>query len=184
MDEQTTAEAVTTETTETDASDGAATMDEALGSDGELIDEIERSLSGAEPEGEAVSRMELVGLEAEASGAVTMRDMDLLGDVEVEVSVEFGRAQLPLRQLLSLERGSLVELDRQPEQQVTVLANGTPIALGDIVIVDGKLGIHIVELIDPTQPAETYSPKVEFEPEDGAEESGDGEDADEDGGGK
>lgn len=176
MDEETATEAPPgdTDVAEQDTTSAEVeTLDEALGSDGKLIDEIEQSLSG-----ETVSRIELEGLEAESSGAQTMRDMDLLGDVEVEVSVEFGRAQLPLRRLLTLERGSLVELDREPQQQVTVLANGTPIALGDIVMVDDKLGIHIVELIDPTQPLETYFPTVEFEPEDGEGEETDEDEAD------
>ena len=125
-------------------------LDEALGADGQLSAEIEQSL--ADSDGAPVSRLELDELESSPGESVTMRDLDLLADVEVEVAVEFGRTRLPLRQLLTLRRGSLVEMARRPEQQVTVLANGTPIALGDIVVVGEHIGVHIVELIDATQP--------------------------------
>lgn len=126
---------------------------DALGSGDELVDEIQQSLSSEAASAEqAVAPMELEELQASPTGAATLRDLDLLADVEVEVAVEFGRTAMPLRQLLQLRRGSLVELARRPEQQVTVLANGTPIAYGDVVVVGDQVGVHIVELVNPDQP--------------------------------
>jgi len=125
-------------------------LEAALGGENELMDQIQGSLGDGEPGSERpVSKMELDALSSGVATGDTMRDLDLLADVEVEVSVEFGRTHMPLRQLLMLRRGSLVELARRPEQQVTILANGTPIALGDIVVVGDQVGVHIVELVEP-----------------------------------
>lgn len=136
------------------------TLDEALGS-GELIGEIEASLGSEEA---TVAPLELSDLtENPTLGSSSVRDLDLLSDVDVEVSVEFGRVGIPVRQLLQLRRGSLVELARRPEQQVTVLANGKPIALGDIVVVDDQVGVHIVELIDPDAPVAPVPPPRQVE---------------------
>ncbi len=75
-------------------------------------------------------------------------DLSLLGDVELTVTVELGRVRLPLRDLLRLQEGSLVELDRLAGAPVDVLANGTPVARGDVVVVGDELGVRISELIN------------------------------------
>ncbi len=160
MDEQTVTDAASA--TEAPPEDGVETLDEALGQDGQLIDEIENALG--DTEGQAVAPVQLEELhEADQGAGATMRDLDLLADVEVEVAVEFGRTRLPLRDLLSLRQGSLVELERRPEQKVTVLANGTPIAFGDIVVVGDKLGVHIVELAEPADTPPSAQPAVVIE---------------------
>ena len=152
-------------------------LDEALGN-GELMDEIQATLGNDQA---SVAPFELDELhESAGAGADTVRDLDLLSDVDVEVSVEFGRVGMPVRQLLQLRRGSLVELARRPEQQVTVLANGKPIALGDIVVVDDQVGVHIVELIEPDAPVEPTPPPRQVEM--AADEAASGP-ADVDGGG-
>ncbi len=125
-------------------------LTDALSSGDELADEIQQSLgSDGAPSDTEVHPLALEELHGSPNGDSTLRDLDVLADVEVEVAVEFGRTTMPLRQLLKLRRGSLVELARRPEQQVTVLANGTPIAYGDIVVVGDQVGVHIVELVDP-----------------------------------
>lgn len=143
--------------------DGAPeSLDEALGADGQLMDEIEGTLAAeATSPPPTVQPMGLAPLAGAEQGSATVRDLDLLADVDVEVAVEFGRTRLPLRQLLRLRRGSLVELARRPEQQVTVLANGRPIALGDVVVVGDQVGVHIVELIDPDEPAPAAPPPAQ-----------------------
>lgn len=160
MEEQTTTEV------EAEAETRPGSLDEALGS-GELIDEIQASLSDGGPEapasGPAVAPLPLDQLGGRPADGESVRDLDLLSEVDVEVSVEFGRVAIPIRQLLKLRRGSLVELARRPEQQVTVLANGKPIAYGDIVVVDDQVGVHIVELIDPDAPPEAVPPPAQVE---------------------
>ncbi len=158
MDEPTAAEAPAEA-----ADQPPASMQDALGADGQLIDEIEQSLHAEPAEGQAVAPMELEELAASNGNGPTLGDLELLADVAVEVAVEFGRTRLRLRELLTLRRGSLVALGRRPEEQVTVLANGTPIAYGDIVVVDDQVGVHIVELIDPPEGPGEPAPMAEVE---------------------
>lgn len=152
------------ETTDTTTETGAPeSLDEALGN-GELMDEIQASLGGQPGAGDAaVSPLGLEELQGHEPDGASVRDLDLLSEVDVEVSVEFGRVAIPIRQLLKLRRGSLVELARRPEQQVTVLANGRPIALGDVVVVEDQVGVHIVELIDPDAPPEAVAPPAQVD---------------------
>lgn len=74
-------------------------------------------------------------------------DLELLGDVELTVSVELGRVRLPLRDLLRLQEGTVIELDRLAGAPVDVLANGTVVARGDVVVVGDELGVRINELL-------------------------------------
>jgi flagellar motor switch protein FliN/FliY len=81
---------------------------------------------------------------------MSMRDMRMLADIDVEVTVEFGRARLELRDLLSLRRGSLVELSRGLDQPVGILANNTLVAYGEVVMVGDRFGVHVLEIVDPS----------------------------------
>ncbi len=76
------------------------------------------------------------------------RDLRLLADVEVELAVQLGRVRLPLRELLTLDAGSVVELDRSAESPVDVLVNGTLIARGEVVVIDGEFGVRITSIVD------------------------------------
>lgn len=73
--------------------------------------------------------------------------MDLLLDVELPVSVSFGRAQLALNDLLKLTSGSIVELNRTISEPVEVIVNNCVIARGEVVVVDGNYGIRIQEIV-------------------------------------
>lgn len=95
---------------------------------------------------EAANPVELPDLSAGA-GPGTGGDLQLLGEVELTVSVELGRVRLPLRDLLRLQEGTVVELDRLAGAPVDVLANGTPVARGDVVVVGDELGVRISELL-------------------------------------
>lgn len=98
------------------------------------------------PTTESASPVELPDLAAGA-GPGAARDLELLGDVMLSVTVELGRVRMPLRELLRLQEGTVVELDRIAGAPVDVLANGTPIARGDVVVVGDELGVRISELL-------------------------------------
>jgi flagellar motor switch protein FliN/FliY len=76
------------------------------------------------------------------------RDLRLLADVEVQLAVQLGRVRLPLRELLTLDAGSVVELDRSAESPVDVLVNGTLVARGEVVVIDGEFGVRITSIVD------------------------------------
>lgn len=77
---------------------------------------------------------------------VHSRTMDLLLDVDLPVSISFGKAQLPMKDVLKLTTGSIVELNRGVNEQVEVLVNQCLIARGEVVVVDGNYGVRIQEI--------------------------------------
>lgn len=75
------------------------------------------------------------------------RNLDLLLDVEMPVSVSFGRAQLPLKEVIKLTTGSIVELDRTVSEPVEIIVNNAVIAQGEVVVVDGNFGVRITQIL-------------------------------------
>ena len=74
------------------------------------------------------------------------RTMELLMDVDLPISISFGKAQLPMKDVLKLTTGSIVELNRGVNDQVEVLVNECLIARGEVVVVDGNYGVRIQEI--------------------------------------
>jgi len=75
------------------------------------------------------------------------RTMDLLLDVELPVSVSFGRAELPLKDVIKLTTGSIVELNRSVSEPVEVIVNNCVIARGQVVVIEGNYGVRIDQII-------------------------------------
>lgn len=78
-------------------------------------------------------------------------NMDVILDVPVTIAMEIGRAQINIRNLLQLNQGSVVELDRFAGEPLDVLVNGTLIAHGEVVVVNDKFGIRLTEVISPSE---------------------------------
>jgi flagellar motor switch protein FliN/FliY len=76
-------------------------------------------------------------------------NLNLVLDVELSMSLRFGVRQLPLREVLELASGSVVELDRQVDDPVELLLDGRVIARGEAVIVDGNYGLRVTEITEP-----------------------------------
>ncbi len=79
----------------------------------------------------------------------------LLENVGVKLTVEVGRAELTIRDLLRLNEGSVIELDRLAGDPLDVLVNGTLIAKGEVVMVGERFGIRFGQIIDPEKRAES-----------------------------
>jgi flagellar motor switch protein FliN/FliY len=75
--------------------------------------------------------------------------LDMLHDVEMEVSAELGRTRMSVRELLSLSPGAIVELDRAAGSPADLLVNGRLIARGEVVVIDENFGIRITEIVSP-----------------------------------
>ena len=76
-------------------------------------------------------------------------NLNLVLDVELNMSLRFGQRQLPLRDVLELASGSVVELDREVDDPVELLLDGRVIARGEAVIVDGNYGLRVTEITEP-----------------------------------
>ncbi|MBI9044026.1 MAG: flagellar motor switch protein FliN [Anaerolineaceae bacterium] len=75
-------------------------------------------------------------------------NMKMLMDVNLKLSVELGRSMLTVSQILDLQTGSVVELDRIAGEPVDIYVNDRKIARGDVVVVDDKFGVRVTELIN------------------------------------
>jgi len=89
------------------------------------------------------------GMAARSAGAVPRGGLDMLHDVEMEVSAELGRTRMSVRELLSLTPGAIIELDRAAGSPADLLVNGRLIARGEVVVVDENFGIRITEIVTP-----------------------------------
>lgn len=76
-------------------------------------------------------------------------DIDVILDIPVTISMEVGNTQIPIRNLLQLNQGSVIELDRLAGEPLDVLVNGTLIAHGEVVMVNEKFGIRLTDVISP-----------------------------------
>ena len=82
-----------------------------------------------------------------SAGPLTSKTFDLLLDVELPVSISFGRAQVQLKDILKLTTGSIVELNRSIAEPVEVVVNNCVIARGEVVVVEGNFGVRIQQVI-------------------------------------
>ncbi len=97
----------------------------------------------AEPEVEAVPARPAKTAPEKASGNW---NIDLLLDVELPVAVSFGECQMPLKDVLKLAAGAVIELEKSVNDPVTIIVNEKPIARGEVVMVDGNYGVRITEV--------------------------------------
>jgi flagellar motor switch protein FliN/FliY len=90
---------------------------------------------------------------APAAELAPVRDvnLDVILDVPVTLSLEVGRTRLPIRSLLQLNQGSVVELERAANEPLDVFVNGTLVAHGEVVVVNDKFGIRLVDVISPAE---------------------------------
>ncbi|MFT5294169.1 MAG: flagellar motor switch protein FliN/FliY [Colwellia sp.] len=100
---------------------------------------------------EAKAEAETVELEElEEDAPITgeeKRKLDAILDIPVTISMEVGRSHISIRNLLQLNQGSVVELDRVAGESLDVLVNGTLIAHGEVVVVNDKFGIRLTDVI-------------------------------------
>ena len=99
-----------------------------------------------EPERSGAEPRSVVAAAVPRTAATTSRTMDLLLDVDLPVSISFGKRQLALKDVLKLTTGSIVELNRGVDDQVEVLVNQCLIARGEVVVVEGNYGVRIQEI--------------------------------------
>jgi flagellar motor switch protein FliN len=126
---------------------GTETAHIALGLESALVAEMvassQKSAAAPGPAAESAAAAAVGGF----TGPVNSRTFELLLDVELPVSVSFGRAQVPLKDVLKLTTGSIVELNRSILEPVEVIVNNCVIARGEVVVVEGNFGVRIHQVI-------------------------------------
>lgn len=78
-------------------------------------------------------------------------DIDFILEIPVQLTVELGRTKIPIKNLLQLAQGSVVELDGMAGEPMDVLVNGCLIAQGEVVVVNDKFGIRLTDIITPAE---------------------------------
>jgi flagellar motor switch protein FliN/FliY len=86
-----------------------------------------------------------------AGNATAHNDLDMILDIPVQLTVELGRTKMPIKNLLQLAQGSVVELAGLAGEPLDVLINGFLIAQGEVVVVNDKLGIRLTDIITPSE---------------------------------
>lgn len=87
-----------------------------------------------------------VGLSPEAA-----KNLELVMDIPIQLSVELGRTRMPIRNLLQLAQGSVVELNELAGEPLDVFVNGCLVAQGEVVVVNEKFGIRLTDIITPSE---------------------------------
>ena len=79
------------------------------------------------------------------------QDLDLILDIPVTLTVELGRTKIPIKHILQLAQGSVIELDALAGEPMDVLVNGCLIAQGEVVVVNEKFGIRLTDIVTPSE---------------------------------
>ncbi|NMM78340.1 flagellar motor switch protein FliN [Acidovorax sp. SRB_14] len=86
-----------------------------------------------------------------SGGDAPVNDINMVLDIPVQLSVELGRTKVPIKYILQLAQGSVVELDALAGEPMDVLVNGYLIAQGEVVVVNDKFGIRLTDVVTPSE---------------------------------
>ena len=78
-------------------------------------------------------------------------NLDVILDVPVTLSLEVGRSRMPIRNLLQLNQGSVIELERGAGEPLDVYVNGTLIAHGEVVVINDRFGVRLTDVVSPSE---------------------------------
>lgn len=135
------------------ADEWAAALNEAGDSNQADIDAMMAGAPGQQAAGGSRISMEEFGSAPKPSGPVSLEgpNLDVILDIPVSISMEVGSTEISIRNLLQLNQGSVIELDRLAGEALDVLVNGTLIAHGEVVVVNEKFGIRLTDVISPSE---------------------------------
>lgn len=109
----------------------------------------------ADGESDAAASVEPAVLDELVADSTGLQDEDInlnvIMDIPVDLSMEIGRTKISIRNLLQLNQGSIVELDRLAGEPLDVMVNGTLIAHGEVVVVNERFGIRLTDVISPAE---------------------------------
>jgi len=89
------------------------------------------------------------------TGKISGEKLKILENIEVTLSIEVGRTEMTIRDLLRLNEGSVIELDRLAGEPLDIFVNGAIIAKGEVVMVGERYGIRLTDIVDPEERAES-----------------------------
>ncbi len=119
-----------------------------------MADEKKMTQEASDAKGEAqdqpeVQKAEFEQLEGKAGNGDARRKIEMLYDIVLPVAIELGRTKMYVKEILELERGSIIELDKMAGEPVDLYINNKKMAEGEVVVVDKHFGIRITSLVNP-----------------------------------
>jgi flagellar motor switch protein FliN/FliY len=105
----------------------------------------------ADAEAQGVETAQMQPLQADAVITSDEVNLDVILEIPVTLSMEIGRTEISIRNLLQLNQGSVIELDRLAGEPMDVMVNGTLVAHGEVVVVNEKFGIRLTDIISPQE---------------------------------
>lgn len=133
------------------ADEWAAALGEQVGEAGADVDSIMADMAAQDAELEEASTVELDELQDESAPSSNDPKLDVILDIPVSLTMEVGNTEIPIRDLLKLNQGSVLELDRVAGEPLDVKVNGTLIAHGEVVVVNDRYGIRLTDVISPQE---------------------------------
>lgn len=132
--------------------DSTKDSDEAVTDDWAAAMQEQKEATNGDMESEGgYEAAEFENLTNEDSVSIGDRSLDMILDIPVTMSVEIGRSRINISNLLKLNQGSVVELDRLAGEPMDVMVNGTLIAHGEVVVVNEKFGIRLTDVVTPSE---------------------------------
>ncbi len=143
-----------------------ATNDAAMSEEDKMAAEWAAALSESKPAGPSSVANEVASEVAMASESVApaefakfaptppgaaSHDLNMILDIPVQLTVELGRTRIPIKHILQLAQGSVVELETMAGEPMDVLVNGFLIAQGEVVVVNDKFGIRLTDIVTPSE---------------------------------
>ena len=122
------------------AAEWAAALAESKGGEGEAM----------QVQADSVAPAAFANFAAGAAGGAG-NDINMILDIPVQLTVELGRTRIPIKHILQLAQGSVVELDALAGEPMDVLVNGYLIAQGEVVVVNDKFGIRLTDIVTPSE---------------------------------
>lgn len=133
-----------------------------------VTEEIPQSTPAKEEPSDSVSFVEDAGSSNDAEGPVTVKpvkfasfedlsqaqgeinkNLEILMDIKLQMTVELGRTELPIKKVLELTRGSIIELEKVAGEPVELYANGKLVAHGEVVVIEDNFGLRITSITEP-----------------------------------
>jgi flagellar motor switch protein FliN len=100
---------------------------------------------------ESVAPASFTNFTPTATTSAAGNDINMILDIPVQLTVELGRTRIPIKHILQLAQGSVVELDAMAGEPMDVLVNGYLIAQGEVVVVNDKFGIRLTDIVTPSE---------------------------------
>lgn len=100
---------------------------------------------------ESVAPAQFTNFNSGAPNSATANDLNMILDIPVQLTVELGRTRIPIKHILQLAQGSVVELETMAGEPMDVLVNGYLIAQGEVVVVNDKFGIRLTDIVTPSE---------------------------------